>query len=82
MSQWTKRRAAGLARGIMIGLILAITIWIFYTTGVLTGWLDALPLGVAAFLDLGFWTYVLLIIFIVGMITMFVRSMIAWGGAS
>lgn len=81
MAQWGKRRMAGCARGLMIGLIIALVIWIFYSTGVLSGWLDGIPMGVDAFLNLDFWVYVGIFIFVIGMITFFVRSMINWGGA-
>jgi len=81
MAQWGKRRMAGLARGLMIGLIIAVVIWVFFTTGVLSGWFENIPIGVGALLELDFWIYVGIIVFLVGMITLFIRSTINWGGA-
>ena len=72
---------AGCARGLMIGLIIALVIWLFYSTGVWTNWFEGIPVGIGAFMVMDFWIYLGIIVFIIGLISLFVRSMINWGGA-
>ena len=72
---------AGFARGLMIALIVALTVWIFFSTGVLTDWFANAPLSLVTFLSVDFWMYLAIMIFIIGLIGFFVRNSIKWGGA-
>lgn len=81
MSQWTKRRGAGICRGFMIGLVIALMVWLFFMTNIFDVWFEGIPLSWEAFLNMDFWFYLGVMIFIIALVSLFIRSTINWGGS-
>ena len=81
MTQWTKRRAAGAARGVMISICIAILLLMLWATGILQVWLGDIDWGITMFFQTSFYGYLFIMILIIGVIMLFVRSTINWGGA-
>lgn len=81
MAQWTKRQGAGLVRTVVIGFLVTMVIVILYATGTLENWIGDLRLGLFMFIDGDFWGFMLLLMFIIGIISFCVRSRFNWGGA-
>ena len=81
MSNWTKRRAAGLFRNLFIGIMIAFLIIVLYITGILEIWLTDIQWGAGMFFQEQFYMFLAIMIILVGLITFCIRSSVNWGGA-
>lgn len=81
MAQWTKRRASGFVRNIMISVTIAVLIFALYVTGILEYWFSEINWGIGMFFQTAFYSYLFIIILIVGLIMFLIRTSINWGGA-
>ena len=81
MSNWTKRRAAGVIRNLFIGIMIAVLIIVLYLTGILEIWLSDIDWGVGMFFQEQFYFFLVVMIMLVGLITFCIRSNVNWGGA-
>lgn len=81
MAQWTKRRGAGVARNIIIGVMIAVMILVLYITGILEIWIQDIDWGIGMFLQEQFYVFLIVIVIIVGIIMFCIRNAINWGGA-
>lgn len=81
MAQWTKRRAAGAVRNVMISITIGVLILALYVTGILEYWFSEISWGIEMFFQLEFYSYLFVMILIVGLIMFLIRTSINWGGA-
>lgn len=81
MAQWGKRRAAGVARGIMISVMVGIMILVLFVTGILQAWLEDIDWGVGMFVQESFYMYLFIMVILVGLLMFCIRNAINWGGA-
>ena len=81
MSQWTKRRGAGIARGILIPVFISVLLLALYVSGILDMWLGSISWGIGMFFQVEFYGFLIAMIIIIGLISLMVRSSINWGGA-
>lgn len=81
MSNVIKRQSAGLVRTVVIGFFTALLIVVLYATGTLENWIGGLGLGLWMFTSGEFWGFMLLMMFVIGIMSFCIRSRFNWGGA-